>query len=407
MRQPEVTRLARLLLALLLVVPVVQAGASMALAVAFLVEFLSEGRSRPLSALTREPGSAPLAVPGVAVDRFTPAGAGRPLVLVHGLTPEGKDDPRARAAAALLARAGFDVALPTVPGLTRARLRRDDVEAVVATLAARAAPAVVVGVSVGAGPALLAAADARVRDRVRAVLTLGGYASARELIRFHLTGTYGFAGISGRVRPDPRAVDLVVAANADLLDASARALVAARDPAAAERALTALSPELGRLLDALSPLSVVGDLPRPRGGRPRRDRLARGRPRPVAGRVRPAGSGLIGRCAGTRRFPERNRGWRTGHESWDNPAVLLLVMDVPARRGCGGLVVMTRGYGSLLALVALVPLCSPPPATAQLDKAGVVTTLQGRCASARCSPSRRCRAARRWTSRSARWRSRS
>ncbi|MBI2157697.1 MAG: hypothetical protein HYU26_12465 [Candidatus Rokubacteria bacterium] len=38
---------------------------------------------------------------------------------------------------------------------------------------------------------------------------------------------------------------------------------------------------------------------------------------------------------------------------------------------------MTRGYGSLLALVALVPLCSPPPATAQLDKAGVVTTLQG------------------------------
>ncbi|MBI2494586.1 MAG: hypothetical protein HYV94_21160 [Candidatus Rokubacteria bacterium] len=259
-RQPEVTRLARLLLALLLVVPVVQAGASMALAVAFLVEFLSEGRSRPLSALTREPGSAPLAVPGVAVDRFTPAGAGRPLVLVHGLTPEGKDDPRARAAAALLARAGFDVALPTVPGLTRARLRRDDVEAVVATLAARAAPAVVVGVSVGAGPALLAAADARVRDRVRAVLTLGGYASARELIRFHLTGTYGFAGISGRVRPDPRAVDLVVAANADLLDASARALVAARDPAAAERALTALSPELGRLLDALSPLSVVGDL---------------------------------------------------------------------------------------------------------------------------------------------------
>ena len=38
---------------------------------------------------------------------------------------------------------------------------------------------------------------------------------------------------------------------------------------------------------------------------------------------------------------------------------------------------MTRIYGSLLALVALALLSSPPPAAAQLDRAGVVTTLQG------------------------------
>ena len=47
-----------------------------------------------------------------------------------------------REAAALLARAGFDVAVPTIPGLTRGRLRPDDVEPVVATLAARTAPTV-------------------------------------------------------------------------------------------------------------------------------------------------------------------------------------------------------------------------------------------------------------------------
>ena len=95
-----------------------------------------------------------------------------------------------RQAAALLARAGFDVAVPTIPGLTRGRLRPDDVEPVVATLAARAAPTVIVSVSVGAGPALLAAAEPAVRERVRVVLSLGGYASATELLRFFLTGDF-------------------------------------------------------------------------------------------------------------------------------------------------------------------------------------------------------------------------
>jgi len=45
---------------------------------------------------------------------------------------------------------------------------------VTAALAARDAKTVLVGVSVGAGPALLAAADPRVRDRVSVVLSLGG-----------------------------------------------------------------------------------------------------------------------------------------------------------------------------------------------------------------------------------------
>src|SRR3989338_6185513 len=46
---------------------------------------------------------------------------------------------------------------------------------------------------------------------------------------------------------------------------------------------------------------------------------------------------------------------------------------------------MTRVYGSLLALAALVPLSFPPPAAAQLDKAGVVTTLQGTATAVRAT----------------------
>src|SRR2546427_326470 len=146
-----------------------------------------------------------LALAGAAVDRSVPAGlpGSAPLVLVHGFAPEGKDDARVREAATLLARCGFDVAVPTIPGLTRGRLGSNDVAPVVATLAALASPSVVLGVSVGAGPALLAAADPRVRERVRAVVSVGGYASARGGLRFWLTGAYEYGGGRGRGVHDP------------------------------------------------------------------------------------------------------------------------------------------------------------------------------------------------------------
>ena len=181
-------------------------------------------------------------------------------MLVHGFSPEGKDDPRVREAAALLSRTGFDVAVPTIPGLTRGRLGREDIEPVIATLAGRAASTLVVGVSVGAGPALLAAADPRVRERVGAVLTLGGYASAREVVRFWLTGAYGYEGIRGRVDHDPELVRTFVRANADRLDASSRAILEAADRDRAARLLTALPPDLQQYLDALSPLGVARDI---------------------------------------------------------------------------------------------------------------------------------------------------
>jgi pimeloyl-ACP methyl ester carboxylesterase len=174
---------------------------------------------------------------------------------VHGYAPAGKDDARVRAAAALLARSGFDVAVPTIPGLTGGRLRPDDAAPVVATLTARP-PAVLVAVSVGSGPALLAAAEPAARDRVRVALVLGGYASAAELLRFFLTGDYAWNGIRGHVAHDPAVVGAFIEANADLLDAATRARIAA-DPAGAAALLAAPPPALEALLARLSPLRVA------------------------------------------------------------------------------------------------------------------------------------------------------
>jgi len=256
-RQPEVARLLSLLVAALAAAPVVQAALTFGLAAAFVIEFVSNGARRPLSALTEAPRVEPLPVAGASADRWV-AGGGTPLVLVHGYAPAGKDDPRVQEAAALLARAGFDVAVPTIPGLTRGRLRPDDVRPVVATLAARPRPTVVVTVSVGAGPALLAAADPAVRDRVRAVLSLGGYASAAELLRFFLTGEYAWDGIRGHVVHDPAVVRAFVEANADLLDRPARETLA--DPARAAAALSAPPPAVAELLERLSPERAARDI---------------------------------------------------------------------------------------------------------------------------------------------------
>ena len=269
MRQPEVgrfapfLRLASLLLAVLVVVPLLAPGRSAVLSAAFVAEFLSGGAVRPLSRLTSPPARRTLRLLAVAADGYASSFRPRrvPLVLVHGLAPEGKGDPRLVHAADLLARVGFEVVVPTVPGLTRLRLRPDDRDPVVAVLAARTAPTVVVGVSVGAGVALLAAAEPAVRDRVQLVLSLGGYASARELVRFYLTGEYAGDGVQGRVTNAPELINAFLAANADLLDASAQRVIGTTDPGAMSTALASVSPDLARLLDALSPERVVRDLP--------------------------------------------------------------------------------------------------------------------------------------------------
>jgi hypothetical protein len=258
-RQPEIVRLLTLLLAVLLAAPVARTAGDLALSAAFLVEFLSAGTWRPLSVLTATPRREPLNVPGVAVDRWVGAAFVHvPMVLVHGYSPEGKDDPRVQQAAALLARAGFDVAVPTIAGLTRGRLRPEDAEPVVATLAARAAPTVMISVSVGAGPALLAAAQPAVQDRVRVILSLGGYASAAELVRFFLTGDFRWGAIHGHVNHDPAIVRQFVEANADLLDAPSGEVLAS--PGRTAAVLQSPSPRLVSMLERLSPERVAAGI---------------------------------------------------------------------------------------------------------------------------------------------------
>jgi pimeloyl-ACP methyl ester carboxylesterase len=264
--QSEVTRALYLLLAFLLVVPVAASAPRALTAAAFLLEFVTERRVPALSAVTAPPHRHRMVVAGVAVDRYQALALrpGVPAVLAHGFAPAGKNDRRAVRAAQLLARAGFDVAVPSIPGLMQGRLRPDDVRPVVETAAAlardRQRAVTLIGVSVGAGPALLAAAEPRLRDSVAAVVSLGGYASATELLRYFLTGDYAWGEIRGHVEHDPEVVKSFVSANLDLLDADTRAAFLALDRPRVAGLLAAPPPGLRGVLDALSPERVATDI---------------------------------------------------------------------------------------------------------------------------------------------------
>ena len=137
-------------------------------------------------------------------DLYTPAtGAPRAgIVLVPGVVPEGKDNPELAAFARTLARVGFAVLVPDMPGFARLRIHPDDTDLVADAfryLAGRPdlAPGGRAGLgafSYGVGPAVLAALEPDVRERVRFILGVGGYYDLERALRFLTTGWFEHEG---------------------------------------------------------------------------------------------------------------------------------------------------------------------------------------------------------------------
>ncbi len=127
------------------------------------------------------------------------SGRRRPaLVLVPGAAPKGKDDPRLRAFAGSLARIGFVVLVPEIPGLRRLRVQASDARDIadaVAHLVARASAGAggkvgVVAISYSVGPAVLAALRPGSRDAIAFVLGIGGYYDLTSVVTYITTGHF-------------------------------------------------------------------------------------------------------------------------------------------------------------------------------------------------------------------------
>ncbi|MBA3479751.1 MAG: alpha/beta hydrolase [Lautropia sp.] len=132
------------------------------------------------------------------------------IVLVPGAVPEGKDDPRLVAFAMTLARARFAVLAPELSGVRELRVRPTDAREVAdafAWLASRPdlAPGGRAGIgafSYAVGPAVLAALEPDIRERVRFIMAVGGYYDLFRAIRFFTTGHFEEDGKRGYVKPD-------------------------------------------------------------------------------------------------------------------------------------------------------------------------------------------------------------
>jgi hypothetical protein len=150
------------------------------------------------------------------------------LVLLHGASPLGKDEPRLVDFAATLASTRFVVLVPDLVGLRQLKLRavaaRDIADAV---LYMQATPGLapnnrigIVSLSVASGPALLAAAAPRIRERLGFILAIGGYYDMLDMLTFSTTGDFKNGAQWHHREPNEYGKWVLVLSNVDQLPAA-------------------------------------------------------------------------------------------------------------------------------------------------------------------------------------------
>ncbi|HUX67492.1 MAG TPA: alpha/beta fold hydrolase [Terriglobales bacterium] len=140
---------------------------------------------------------------------YLPAGGGGGpgIVLAHGMSPEGLDEPRLVAFAQVLARNGFAVLTPQLASLADFRIDPRAITAIgdsARWLQQRlgTGPVAVLGLSFAGGLALMAAANPQFAPHIRVVISVGGYDSLGRVARFLVTGETTMPG-GARVRFAP------------------------------------------------------------------------------------------------------------------------------------------------------------------------------------------------------------
>src|SRR5438552_2435642 len=130
----------------------------------------------------------------LVADLYRPSAPRGALLLVHGLSPAGRRHPDLVRLARLLAGRHWLVLVPQFEGLAAFRLSGREVAEVRAALrglAGQSPSVAIAGLSFGAGPALLAAAD---MPDLALAASFGGYADLREVILFLTTGVHQLGG---------------------------------------------------------------------------------------------------------------------------------------------------------------------------------------------------------------------
>jgi pimeloyl-ACP methyl ester carboxylesterase len=264
--------------------------------------------SRLTRGCTRDPVVESIEVDGVPVSIYRPHGQGPwPAVMfVTGAHPLRRSEPIVQRVAEGLARAGYLVVLPDLPGLGVGELttRTVDAAAAVAGMAAslpdaRDGRVALIGASTGASIALLLAARADLDDRISLVSSISPYADLRKMVCLATTAHYANGGSYREYavtnllrRAVARSMIVTLAAGAErerLLDeigdiledddpfarlpapgaslsAEAQAIMRVlenRDARRFDELFDELPPDLRGVIEWLSPLSVAADVRAP------------------------------------------------------------------------------------------------------------------------------------------------
>jgi hypothetical protein len=275
---------------LIAVALVVRLGPALSFALALVRPDTERWLAPFLDQVAVEDASVPVEGRRLVADLYRPRAPRGALLLVHGLSPAGHRHPDLVRLARLFATHHWLVLVPRFDGLAAFRLSGNEVSEVRAAL--RWLPAerslAIAGLSFGAGPALLAAADV---PGLAFAASFGGYADLRDVILFLTTGVHEFGGRRYWQAPEEynrwKLLALLVALVHDardrrMLDAiarrkladpgrdtsdleaelgpegrSVRALVLNRRPDAVPALLAALPAEARAAIEQLSPLAAV------------------------------------------------------------------------------------------------------------------------------------------------------
>ena len=148
------------------------------------------------------------------------------LVLVPGLSPQGKDDPRLMALAHTLARVHFAVLVPDLVSVRALRVAPSDARHIadaVRFLSAEAVtgsdtgPVGMAAISYAVGPAVLAALEPDAATQIAFIVGVGGYYDMQTVLTYATTGRYRDEGDGPwhTGRPDPAAKWRFAYGNAD------------------------------------------------------------------------------------------------------------------------------------------------------------------------------------------------
>jgi dienelactone hydrolase len=164
----------------------------------------------------------------VKADLYLPQPEGRRpgILLNHGIVDTGKDDPRLRRFAEILCRSGFVVFVPDFKGMRSFHIAPSDVDEVQAayenfiSLKKYVLPQScgLFGFSYGAGPTILAACRPETGQKVRFVVSFGGYYDLKNVLSFITTGNFEFAGKTFYRKPQEYGTWVFLANNLHLVD---------------------------------------------------------------------------------------------------------------------------------------------------------------------------------------------